>query len=56
MANLPLDGLNGVDDHSDGPVGQGLERLLRVDVHTRQPAAKARVAVVPGQIFQSKQI
>ena len=29
------------------PLVQRLERLLRVDVHTRQPAAKAGVGVVP---------
>lgn len=42
-----LDGLHRVDDDRDGARVERLERLLRVDVDAREPAAKAGVAVVP---------
>lgn len=46
-AHLSFDTLNGINYHGDGSLRQRLEALLRVDVHTRQPAAKTRVTVVP---------
>lgn len=39
--------LYGIDDHGHGSVGQGLEALLCVYVDAREPAAEARVRVVP---------
>ena len=45
--DFALDGLDGVDDDGDGARGQLLEGLLRVDVDAGEPAAEARVAVVP---------
>ena len=45
--DLSLHALNGVNDDSDSPLGQRLEALLCVDVHSRQPAAKTRVRVIP---------
>ena len=45
--DLALDGLDGVDDDGDGARGQLLEGLLRVDVDGGEPAAEARVGVVP---------
>lgn len=44
---LSFDALNRINHHSDGALWQGLKALLRIDVHTRQPAAKTRVTVVP---------
>jgi hypothetical protein len=38
--DLALDRLDGVDDDGDGAGGELLERLLRVDVDRRQPAAE----------------
>lgn len=45
--HLSLDTLNGIDHHRDSALRQRLEALLRVDVHAWQPAAEARVTVVP---------
>lgn len=45
--NLALDGLNGIDDDSDGSSRKLFEGLLRVDIDGREPAAKARVRVIP---------
>ena len=45
--DFAFDGLNGVDDHRDGTRSQLLKRLLCVDIHAREPTAKARVRVVP---------
>ena len=45
--DFALDGLDGVDDDGDGARGQLLEGLLRVDVDRGEPAAEARVGVVP---------
>ncbi len=45
--DLALDRLDRVDDDGDGARRQLLKRLLRVDVDGRQPAAEARVRVVP---------
>ena len=45
--HLPSHALHRVDDHGDEPRVQLLERLLRVDVHPRQPAPEPRVRVVP---------
>ena len=38
--DLALDRLNGVDDHSDSAGCELLERLLRVDINAREPAAE----------------
>jgi hypothetical protein len=38
--DLALYGLDGVDDNGDGAGCELLERLLRVDVDRRQPAAE----------------
>ena len=38
--DLALDGLDRVDDHSDGAGCELLERLLRVDINAREPAAE----------------
>lgn len=38
--DLALDGLDGVDDHSDSARCELLERLLRVDINAREPAAE----------------
>ena len=45
--DFALDGLDGVDDDGDGARGELLEGLLRVDVDGGEPAAEARVGVVP---------
>lgn len=45
--DLALDTLDGIDDDGDGALGQGLETLLRIDVDAREPAAEARMRVVP---------
>lgn len=44
---LSLDALDGIDHHGNSAFRQRLKTLLCVDVHTRQPAAKSRVTVVP---------
>lgn len=41
--DFALDRLDGVDDDGDGAGGELLERLLRVDIDRRQPAAEARM-------------
>ena len=38
--DLALDGLDGVDDHSDSAGCELLERLLRVDINAREPATE----------------
>jgi hypothetical protein len=38
--DLALDGLDRVDDHSDSAGCELLERLLRVDINAREPAAE----------------
>jgi hypothetical protein len=38
--DLALDGLDRVDDYSDGARCELLERLLRVDINAREPAAE----------------
>ena len=45
--HFAFDGLDGVHDDGDGAGGQLLEGLLRVDVDGGEPAAEARVRVVP---------
>mmetsp|Transcript_51009 Transcript_51009/g.119886 ORF Transcript_51009/g.119886 Transcript_51009/m.119886 type:complete len:328 (+) Transcript_51009:455-1438(+) len=45
--DLPLHRLDRVNHHGHCALVESLEALLRVDVHARQPAAKARVRVVP---------
>lgn len=45
--DLALHALYGIDHDGHGSFGQRLETLLRVDVHARQPAAEARMRVVP---------
>mmetsp|Transcript_59061 Transcript_59061/g.103359 ORF Transcript_59061/g.103359 Transcript_59061/m.103359 type:complete len:273 (+) Transcript_59061:351-1169(+) len=45
--DLALHGLDRVHDDPDGPWIQLLEALLRVHVRAREPAAEARVGVVP---------
>ena len=45
--DLPLDALDGVHDHGHGAVGQGLEALLRVDIHAGEPTTEAGVGMVP---------
>lgn len=45
--DLALDRLNRIHDHGHSARVERLEALLRVDVDTGQPAAEARVAVVP---------
>jgi len=45
--DFAFDGLDGVDDDGDGARGELLEGLLRVDVDGGEPAAEARVGVVP---------
>lgn len=45
--DLSLDGLNGIDDDSDGSRVKLLERLLSVDINGRQPAAETRMRVIP---------
>lgn len=44
---LSLDALDGIDHHGNSAFRQRLKTLLCVNVHTRQPAAKTRVTVVP---------
>ena len=46
--------LNGVYYHGNCPSGQGLEALLSINIHTRQPAAKTRVGMVPGGTEQER--
>ena len=38
--DFALDGLDRVDDHSDSAGCELLERLLRVDINAREPAAE----------------
>ena len=45
--DLALDGLDGVYDDGNGARVQLLERLLRVDVDRRQPAAEPGMRMVP---------
>ena len=45
--DFAFDGLDGVDDDGDGAGGELFEGLLRVDVDAGEPAAEARVGVVP---------
>jgi hypothetical protein len=45
--DFALDRLDGVDDDGDGAGGELLEGLLRVDVDRGEPAAEARVGMVP---------
>lgn len=45
--DLSFDGLNGVDHDRDRTRREGLERLLGVDIDTRQPTAKSWVGVIP---------
>ena len=45
--DFALDGLDGVDDNGDGARSELLEGLLGVDVDGREPAAEARVGMVP---------
>ena len=45
--DFAFDGLDGVDDDSDGAGGELFEGLLRVDVDGGEPAAEAGVGVVP---------
>ena len=45
--NFALDGLDGINDDSDGTTGKRFKRLLCVDVHGGEPAAEARMGVVP---------
>ena len=45
--DLPLDALDGVHDHGHGAVGQGLEALLRVDIHAGEPTTEAGVGMIP---------
>lgn len=44
---LSFDALNGIHHDSNSTFWERLKALLCVDVHTRQPAAKSRVTVVP---------
>ena len=39
--------LNGINYNSNSSLRQGLKTLLSVNIHTRQPAAKPRMRVVP---------
>lgn len=45
--DFALYGLNGVNDDSDGARGELFEGLLRVDIDAGEPAAEARMRVVP---------
>ena len=45
--DFAFDGLDRVDDDGDGAGGELFEGLLGVDVDGGEPAAKARVGVVP---------
>ena len=45
--DFALDGVDGVDDNGDGARSELLEGLLGVDVDGREPAAEARVGMVP---------
>ena len=45
--DLTLHRLDRIDHHRHGPRVERLERLLRVDVHPRQPAPKPGMAMVP---------
>ena len=45
--DFALDGLDGIDDNSDGTRVQLLETLLGVDVNRREPAAEPGVRMVP---------
>ena len=45
--DLALDGLDGVNDDGDGARVKLLERLLRVDIDGRKPAAETRMRMVP---------
>ena len=45
--NFAFDALDGVNDHGNGSVREGLKALLGVDVDARQPAAEPRMGMVP---------
>ena len=45
--DLALDGLDGVDDNSDGSGCQLFEGLLGIDIYGREPAAKSGMRVIP---------
>lgn len=45
--NLALDRLNGIDDDGDGARIELLEGFLGVDIDGGEPAAEARVGMVP---------
>lgn len=42
-----LDGLDGIDDDSNGSRCQLFEGLLSVDIDGREPASKSRMRMVP---------
>ena len=46
-SDLSFDALYGIYHHSHSTLGQRLKTLLRVDIHTRQPAAEAGMRVIP---------
>jgi hypothetical protein len=45
--DLALDGLDGIDDDGNSTRVELLERLLRIDIDGRQPAAETGMRVVP---------
>lgn len=45
--DFTLDGLDGVDDNGDSTRGELFERLLGIDIDTRQPTAETWMGVVP---------
>lgn len=45
--DFAFDGLDGIDDDGDGAGGELFEGLLGVDVDGGEPAAEARMGVVP---------
>jgi hypothetical protein len=45
--NFAFDGLDGVDDDGNSTRGELLKGLLGVDIDAGEPAAEARVRVVP---------